>query len=98
MGTVCSTKLKKQKSLGIKSIVPQDALVKRKEGSNITNYGKMVKKKLIDLDRTQNWLTEEVNKITGLRSDSKYIGKVLRGVRNSRNIKSAINEVLGLRE
>lgn len=71
---------------------------KRKEGGSITNYGKMVKKRLIDLERTQNWLTEEVNKITGLHSDSKYIGKVLRGVRQSQNVKSAINEVLGLRE
>ena len=31
-----------------------------------TNFGKSVKKRLIDLNKTQNWLIEEVKVKTGL--------------------------------
>jgi hypothetical protein len=62
-----------------------------------TEYGKTVKKKLIDMDKTQAWLIERIKEKTGLYMDSSYMGKIYRGENHPKKVIAAINEVLGIR-
>ncbi len=61
------------------------------------DFGKTVKKKLVDLDRTQVWLSGEITKRTGLYMDSSYMSKVFRGVERSPKVISAICDILDIR-
>lgn len=60
------------------------------------DFKKTVKKKLIDLDRTQEWLQSEITKRTGLYIDSSYFSKIMRGENKSPKIVAAIKEILEL--
>ena len=62
-----------------------------------TDYGKEVKKRLIELDKSQTWLIEQVKKKTGMFVDSSVLNKVLTDRLNSKPIITAINEILNLR-
>lgn len=59
-------------------------------------FGKTVKKKLVDIDKSQEWLIDQVKSKTGLFFDSSYLYKILTGQRNAPLIKQAINEILEL--
>ena len=63
-----------------------------------TEFGKEVKKKLIDMDKRQNWLIEEVIKRTdGINFlDVSYFQKIMRGERHPQKIVNAICEILEL--
>ena len=61
-----------------------------------TDYGKEVKKRLIELDKPQSWLIEQVKKKTGMFVDSSVLNKVLTDRLNSKTIITAINEILGI--
>ncbi len=61
-----------------------------------TSFGKEVQKKLIDLDRNQTWLIEEVRKRTDLYFDSSYLAKILNGTLGTPRIKHAICEILDI--
>lgn len=61
-----------------------------------TEYGKTVKMKLIELEKTQEWLIEEVRNRTELFVDSGYVYKILTGQRNAPKVVDAINEILGI--
>lgn len=63
-----------------------------------TDFGKTVKKKLIDMDLRQKWLIDEVNKRTGMRLDNSYFQKIMRGDRNSATVTSAICEILDIED
>ena len=64
----------------------------------LTPYGKEVKHKLIELDRTNGWLIEEVNKRREPKIDTSFMAKVLNGkVRNSR-ITVIIDQILAEEE
>jgi hypothetical protein len=72
-------------------------LVKRREEKNITTeYGKTVRKKLIDMEKTQEWLLDKVKEKTGLYMDHQYMTKILNGQRGAPRIVQAINEILEL--
>lgn len=60
----------------------------------LTDYGKRVKHRLIDIDKTQKWLQDEVTKKTGLYMDRSYMTKILTGQLATPKIVSAINEIL----
>lgn len=62
--------------------------------ATLTPFGKEVKKRLIDLDRNQNWLIEQVRQRTGLYFDTSYMGKILTGKLNTPGIIQAICEIL----
>jgi hypothetical protein len=62
--------------------------------SKFTDWGLLVKTKLLHAGKTQTWLGEEITKRTGLYMDDGYIYKILTGQRNAPKIVSAINEVL----
>ena len=62
----------------------------------ICQYGKEIKKRLVDIDQTQEWLISEVAKDTGLYFDRSYLHKVMAGKNNNPKIKASIEKVLGL--
>lgn len=78
------------------NIVRRFVHVKTREGKNITEYGKTVRKRLIDIEKTQEWLREQVVERTGLYIDAQYMTKILNGQRGAPKVKAAINEILGL--
>lgn len=60
----------------------------------MTEYGKTVKKRLIELDKSQKWLVEEVSKETGRYFDSPYLAKICNGSKLSPKITEAISKIL----
>lgn len=59
-------------------------------------YGKEIKKRLVDIDKPQVWLIEQVQKDTGLYFDDSYLYKIMAGKNNNPKIKTSINKVLGM--
>lgn len=66
--------------------------------AQITDYGKSVKKRLIDLGQSQAWLIDQIKERTGLFCDNSYLYKIFIGERNTATIVTAINEILDLPE
>lgn len=62
----------------------------------MTDYEKQVKHRLIDLERNQTWLMEEVRKATGMYCDSSLLHKLYAGKINVPKIKAAVDNILGL--
>lgn len=62
------------------------------------DFEKAVKKKLIDLDKTQTWLCQRITEKTGLFADCPYLNKIYNGERNAPKIVEAICEILDLPE
>lgn len=60
------------------------------------DFGKTVKKRLVDIDKTQKWLIEQIAKETGLYVDGFYLYKILTGQRNAPKITAAIRKILDL--
>ena len=63
-----------------------------------TEFGKEIEKSLIDLDRTQAWLVQEVKEKTGLYFDDSYLHKIKVGKLATPKIVAAIREILNLPE
>lgn len=61
-------------------------------------FRKKVKKRLIDLEKNQKWLEEQVREKTGLFIDSSYLNKIFTGQRAAPKIVSAIREILDIKE
>lgn len=64
--------------------------------TQLTVFGKEVKKKLVDIGQSQAWLMDKINGKTGLFIDSSYMYKILTGKRNAPKIVSAIRDILEL--
>lgn len=64
--------------------------------AQITVFGKEIKKRLIDIERPQAWLIEQVKKKTGLYFDDSYLYKIMVGSLSTPSIVAAINEILEL--
>ena len=62
--------------------------------ATFTKFGKEVKKRLVDIDRSQSWLIKQVMEKTGLYCDSSYMYKILTGQHNTPSIVQAICEIL----
>ena len=62
------------------------------------DFGKEVKKKLVDIDQTQKWLMERITEKTGLYMDGFYLHKILTGQSASPRIVAAIREILDLED
>lgn len=60
----------------------------------LTDYGKSVKKRLIEMDKSQEWLIEQLKRKTGKFVDSSLLNKILTGKSNSLTIKSALDEII----
>lgn len=61
-----------------------------------TDFGKAIKIRLIELDKTQAWLIGEVKEKTGLYFDDSYMHKIITGKLATPKIVAAICEVLGI--
>ena len=64
----------------------------------LTPFGKAVKKRLVDLERKQSWLIEEVSEKTSLYFDRSYLHKVMTGQLNTPKIVQAIKEILDIQD
>lgn len=64
--------------------------------AQLTVFGKDVKKRLVDIDKPQVWLIEQVKEKTGLYFDDSYLGKILSGRLATPKIVQAIREILDL--
>lgn len=56
----------------------------------VTPFGKEIKKRMIDLDMSQNDLAQKMG------VSSPYVGEILRGTRNSANAQRKVCEAVGL--
>lgn len=65
--------------------------------AKLCDFGKEIKKKLVDIDKTQNWLIEEVRKDSGLYFDSSYMNKIMTGKLRSPRIIASIHKVLNFK-
>lgn len=64
------------------------------ETASITQFGKAIKHRLIDLDKQQSWLIDAVAEKTGLYFDSSYLYKIMIGVHKTPKVVDAICEIL----
>lgn len=64
--------------------------------SRTTEFGKAIGKRLIDMEKNQNWLIEQVRERTGLYFDSSYLHKIKTGKLATPKIVAAIRSILGL--
>ena len=64
--------------------------------TKVCDFGKEIKKKLVDLDQTQDWLIAQVKTDTGLFFDSGYLHKILTGKQKSPKIIESISKILGI--
>ena len=62
----------------------------------MTEYGKKIKIRLIELEKNQTWLIDQVKKETGLYFDDSYMYKIVHGKVATPSIVNAINKILGL--
>lgn len=68
------------------------------ENAVLTPFGKQIKKRLVDIDRTQAWLIEQVRAVTGLYFDRSYMYKIQTGQLSTPKIVRAIQDILDLPE
>ena len=66
--------------------------------AQLTQFGKDIKYRLIDLNKTQTWLMEQVTEQTGLYMDSSYMTKIMTGQLTTPKVVAAIRNVLELAE
>lgn len=66
--------------------------------ATLTEFGKQVKIKLIQMDKPQKWLNEEVIKLTGLYFDDSYLHRIVTGKNSNPKIVSAIKEILEIED
>ena len=64
--------------------------------SKFSDFGLCVRVKLLQKQKTQKWLAEEVTTKTGLYVDSGYMHKILTGKRNAPKVVDAICEILSI--
>lgn len=63
-----------------------------------TEFGRLIKIRLIEKDQTQAWLIREIQKKTGLYIDHGYLWKIMCGHLATPAVVAAIKEILGLED
>lgn len=66
--------------------------------TNLSDFGKSIKIRLIEIGKTQRWLIEEVKRVTGLYFDDGYLYKVLVGKCENPKIIEAIKQILEMED
>ena len=66
--------------------------------AKLSEFGKDISKRLIDLSKPQTWLIEEVRKKTGLYFDDSYMYKIKTGQLSTPKIVQAICEILDIQD
>lgn len=62
----------------------------------LSDFGKTIKKRLIDMNKNQVWLIEQVREETGLYFDGSYLYKISTGRLNTPSIVGAIRKILDI--
>lgn len=62
----------------------------------VCDFGKEVKKKLVDYDKTQEWLIKEVRSDTGKYFDNGYLQRIFRGEISTPGIIASICKILDI--
>lgn len=64
-----------------------------------TLFGKKVLKRLVDLEKSQEWLIQQVRERSGGKCfDSRYLSRILRGQSKAETMRKTICEVLGIEQ
>ncbi|MDL2293179.1 XRE family transcriptional regulator [Ruminococcaceae bacterium OttesenSCG-928-D13] len=66
------------------------------ERKELCAFGIEGKKRLVEMNRPQEWLIEQVAEDTGQYFDSGYLQKIWTGERNPPKIIASISKILGL--
>lgn len=66
--------------------------------TKLCSFGKEIKKRLVDIDKNQEWLIAQVKADTGLYFDSSYLYKVLTGTIATPSIVSSICQILDIQQ
>lgn len=66
--------------------------------AKLSEFGKDISKRLIDLSKPQTWLIEEVRNKTGLYFDDSYMYKIKTGQLSTPKIVQAICEILEIQD
>lgn len=66
--------------------------------AQLTAFGKDIGKRLIDLNKPQTWLIEEVRSKTGLYFDDSYMYKIKTGQLSTPKIVQAIRDILEIQD
>lgn len=64
--------------------------------TKICDFGKQVKKRLVDINQSQAWLITEVQRDTGKYFDSGYLHRILCGELATPGIVASIRKILDL--
>lgn len=64
--------------------------------TQFTKFEKSVKKRLVDIDQTQDWLINRVQEKTGMFFNGSYLYKIMAGKRNAPVLVSAICGILNI--
>jgi uncharacterized membrane protein YcaP (DUF421 family) len=62
----------------------------------LTEFGKTIKIRLLELQRTQKWLIAELNRLNVLKVDSSFLNKVMTGQVKKSRMEELICEVLSI--
>ena len=63
----------------------------------LCDFGKEIKKKLVDLEQSQVWLIDKVKDDTGLYFDGSYLHKIITGVHRTPMIVLSICKILDIK-
>ena len=66
--------------------------------AKLSEFGKDISKRLIDLSKPQTWLIEEVRNKTGLYFDDSYMYKIKTGQLSTPKIVQTICEILDIQD
>ena len=66
--------------------------------AKLSEFGKDISKRLIDLSKPQTWLIEKVRNKTGLYFDDSYMYKIKTGQLSTPKIVQAICEILDIQD
>lgn len=64
--------------------------------AKVCNFGKEIKKRLVDIDQTQEWLISEVSRDTGKYFDGGYLQRIMRGEISTPGIVASICRILDI--
>lgn len=64
--------------------------------AEFTEFGKKVKKALVDMGRNGKWLAQQVSLRSGMYFDDSYLSNLLHGQKRSERFETVIREVLGI--
>ena len=66
--------------------------------NKLTAYGKSIKQKLLDMDKTQNWLISKINERSSIKMTSSYLNRIMIGKVADSSAVPIINDILNIKD